>query len=219
MPSVLVEAGFLSNPEEEKFLISDNGQEFIASAIFRAFLSFKKKIESGAKEAIAYNLGIDTQKGKAEKSVTKPVETQKGKAEKSVTKPVETQKGKAEKSVTKPVETQKEIVSGKIVRKPDPPEKTKIQLPLITYRVQFMINPKVISLHSVKFAGLPDVRMYRHQGMFKYTTGEGKTVDEVMKFLEMAKNKGFKDAFIVAFNGDERITIAEAKRMQSSVIQ
>jgi N-acetylmuramoyl-L-alanine amidase len=37
MPSVLVEAGYISNPEEEKFLMSSKGQDYIASAIFRAF--------------------------------------------------------------------------------------------------------------------------------------------------------------------------------------
>ena len=188
MPSVLVEAGFLSNPEEEKFLISDNGQEFIASAIFKAFISFKKKIENGGKEPIAYNPGIDTQRGK-----TEPL-------------------------VAKPVKTQKEIVSGKTAPKPDPQKKMKTQSSVISYRVQFMIYPKDIGLHSVKFSGLPDVRMYRHQGMFKYTTGEGKSVEDVMKFLDLAKNKGFKDAFIVAFKGEERITISEAKKMQAGEI-
>lgn len=41
MPSVLVEIGFLSNPEEEKFLASDDGQTYIASAIYRAFRDYK----------------------------------------------------------------------------------------------------------------------------------------------------------------------------------
>lgn len=36
MPSVLVETGFITSPEEEKFLNSKEGQEYMASAIFRA---------------------------------------------------------------------------------------------------------------------------------------------------------------------------------------
>jgi N-acetylmuramoyl-L-alanine amidase len=36
MPSVLVETGFITNPEEERYLNSKEGQEYIASAIFRA---------------------------------------------------------------------------------------------------------------------------------------------------------------------------------------
>lgn len=45
MPSVLIEAGFLTNPREEKYLMSKEGQEYIASAIYRAFKSYKASIE------------------------------------------------------------------------------------------------------------------------------------------------------------------------------
>lgn len=45
MPSVLIEAGFSSNAEEERFLLSAEGQDYIASAIFRAFRSYKESID------------------------------------------------------------------------------------------------------------------------------------------------------------------------------
>ena len=45
MPSVLVEIGFLSNPNEENFLSSENGQTYIASALFRAFRDYKNAYE------------------------------------------------------------------------------------------------------------------------------------------------------------------------------
>ena len=46
MPSVLIETGFLSNSKEEAFLSSTNGQDLIASGIYRAFKEYKSQIES-----------------------------------------------------------------------------------------------------------------------------------------------------------------------------
>lgn len=46
MPSVLIETGFLSNSKEEGFLLSDPGQDAIASGIYHAFKDYKTEIES-----------------------------------------------------------------------------------------------------------------------------------------------------------------------------
>ena len=45
MPSILIECGFLTNPKEEEYLHSEIGQDYIASAIFRAFRSYKESVE------------------------------------------------------------------------------------------------------------------------------------------------------------------------------
>ena len=45
MPGVLVETGFLTNPEEEKYLMTDYGQEIISSAIYRGFKEYKEEID------------------------------------------------------------------------------------------------------------------------------------------------------------------------------
>lgn len=45
MPGVLVETGFISNPDEEKYLITEYGQDIIASAIYRGFRAYKEEIE------------------------------------------------------------------------------------------------------------------------------------------------------------------------------
>ncbi len=50
MPSVLVETGFLTHREEEKFLHSPAGQELIAESLVRAFGRYKSRIEKGDKE-------------------------------------------------------------------------------------------------------------------------------------------------------------------------
>ena len=44
MPSILIETGFLTNPNEEDFLHSKKGKDYLASAIFRAFRSYKQSI-------------------------------------------------------------------------------------------------------------------------------------------------------------------------------
>ena len=46
MPSVLIETGFLSNLKEEAFLVTESGQESIASSIFKAFSDYKKSIDN-----------------------------------------------------------------------------------------------------------------------------------------------------------------------------
>lgn len=45
MPGVLVETGFISNAEEEKYLLTQYGQEIIASAIYRGFKEYKEEID------------------------------------------------------------------------------------------------------------------------------------------------------------------------------
>lgn len=47
-PSVLVEMGFISNAEEEKFLASENGKTSIASAMYNAFVDYKAALDRRA---------------------------------------------------------------------------------------------------------------------------------------------------------------------------
>lgn len=49
MPGVLVETGFITNIEEEKYLLSQYGQEIIASAIYRGFKEYKEEIDRKSK--------------------------------------------------------------------------------------------------------------------------------------------------------------------------
>ena len=50
MPSVLVELGFISNPTEEQYMMSTQGQDYLASAIYRAFCTYKTNYEKNSVE-------------------------------------------------------------------------------------------------------------------------------------------------------------------------
>lgn len=46
MPAILTEIGFISNPEEEKYINSEEGQEAIINNLLNAIINYKKQIES-----------------------------------------------------------------------------------------------------------------------------------------------------------------------------
>lgn len=45
LPSVMVETGFVNNPEDEKYLSSEEGQNEVAQSILRALKKYKKNVE------------------------------------------------------------------------------------------------------------------------------------------------------------------------------
>jgi N-acetylmuramoyl-L-alanine amidase len=45
MPALLVELGYITNPQEEQFLSSEYGQNIMASAIFRSIRDYKERLE------------------------------------------------------------------------------------------------------------------------------------------------------------------------------
>ncbi len=45
MQGVLVEIGFINNPEEEVYLNSEEGQAQVAQAIYKGILAYKYEIE------------------------------------------------------------------------------------------------------------------------------------------------------------------------------
>ena len=45
MPSVLVELGYISNRNEERFMSSSKGQEVLAEALYRAFANYKRNFD------------------------------------------------------------------------------------------------------------------------------------------------------------------------------
>ncbi len=46
MPSILVETGFISNKEEEEYLVSDEGQQEVVQNILTAFRRYKQELET-----------------------------------------------------------------------------------------------------------------------------------------------------------------------------
>lgn len=52
MPSVLIELGFISHPNERNYLMSEQGKSTLSASIFNAFKAYKRKIEEKSNFAI-----------------------------------------------------------------------------------------------------------------------------------------------------------------------
>ena len=47
MPSVLIELGYITNPSEEQYLLSESGSSALAKSIYQAFLAYKQEGKQG----------------------------------------------------------------------------------------------------------------------------------------------------------------------------
>jgi N-acetylmuramoyl-L-alanine amidase len=183
MPSVLIETGFITNKEEEKFLASDIGQDYMASAIFRAFKEYKYEIESkGIKEV---------RSGKTEDGNPK---LEDGKQKPEVIEVVDDKKNKKDKKKTE--DGSPKLEDG------------------VVFKIQIATSSIKTELIPANFNGLEGVDLYEAGGLFRYTYGKEKNMGDANSLQLQLKDKGFKDAFIVAFKDGIRIPITEAIKLQ-----
>jgi N-acetylmuramoyl-L-alanine amidase len=174
MPGVLIETGFISNPKDEKFLLSEKGQDQTALAIYKAFREYRNSVEKrNAGNVLPDSLLIPERKPMTNTQVTPPA----------------AKNSQTVNSATNTVE--------------------------LRYRVQFAVFPDPKPVTDPLFKDVKDVKRYTHKGMYKYTSGDFLTLDEANKYRNLMIARGFKDAFVVAFMGNERITNEEARQLSS----
>ena len=187
MPSVLVETGYLSNTAEETFMVTDKGQEYIASAIFRAFKNFKQNVEQPETSVTTV-----TQKSYLPKAESGHIQLS---APDSYTTSPESIRNK--KTATEPSSSKKPVTSQQVPNS-------------VSIRIQVASLSKQLETSAPVFTRLSGVRMYQQNGMFKYTVGDETSMTGAEKLLSEVRRKGFKDAFIVFFKDGVRITQSEA---------
>ena len=187
MPSILIELGFISNATEERFLASEQGQTYMASAIYRAFRDFKASYEGENNVTAIVEPKPETPKDT-------PKET-----------PQETPKETPKETVSEtPTETKVETPTESSVVKP-------VEKPRVSFKVQFATRSTEVPVTDKDFAKVPEVGVYFYNGAYRYTSGDFRTKDEAVNRQAQVRKLGFDDAFVVAFIDGERATIKEAE--------
>lgn len=79
----------------------------------------------------------------------------------------------------------------------------------VSFRVQFMSIPDKISLNDSRVRNLEQVKIYPNGKLFSYTSGVFLSMAEAKQHLQKVRTQGYKDAFVVIFNGEQRISQKE----------
>lgn len=196
MPSVLVELGFISNFEEEKYLNSEKGQKDLATALFDSFVEYKSQYEDQSHNIkFEYSSNESKTSEKKEDSATKITE--------NITKSEDVKKiekdntSKAE-NIEKPEKDIKNIENNNTSNSKQYPEDQ------VVYKIQIKISPKQLELKPENFKSYKNISEYFQNGMYKYTVGEETDFNKINDFYKKVK-VDFKDCFIVKFKNGERI--------------
>lgn len=80
------------------------------------------------------------------------------------------------------------------------------------FKIQFISSKEKLKLNDSRLKGITDNEFYKEKGLYKYTTGITSSYVEIQNTKREVQTK-FPDAFIVAFLGDKKITVAEALRL------
>ncbi len=191
MPGILVEAGFLSNPREEAYLMSEEGQSHIASAIYRAFRQYKEEqdaIAAAGQRLTSVNGHLSANIGADFAEIQQAIDPQN------------------QVIIPDSIQTNQEsAVNSASISQDDGP--------VLSFRVQFTSTAEEKSSDDPIFNGLPDVSSYFYQGLFRYTVGNYNTMEEASIRQTEIRRQGFQDAFVVIFNGKDRISFEEAARI------
>jgi N-acetylmuramoyl-L-alanine amidase len=177
VPSVLVEAGFLSNTSEANFLKSEDGQHHIALSVFEAFRKFKNK-----------NSGTSN-------SQTTEVIVSHPKTQDTAT----TQEERIEKKSVEPTmnsEKTETIASAA----------PTIQSNDTYYSVQIGANKTPVEPIASNFKGLKNVRREKSDQYYRYYIGKESSIDNLTLILKQIKLK-FPQAFIVSFVDGKRVPL------------
>ncbi|MBQ7471752.1 MAG: N-acetylmuramoyl-L-alanine amidase [Prevotella sp.] len=191
MPGCLLELGFISTPDEERFLNASSSTELYARGIYNAFVAYKNK----------YHKGGTASKPVAVKSEQEPVNEKAGEV---VTK-TRVQEPVAVESVTKPIE-QEPVVAEPVAKLV---EQSVANDGLPVFKVQILCSSVRLKAGDKRLKGHTDADFYEEGGLVKYTCGASTDYNEIYR-LRKQLVESFPEAFIIAFRNGTKMDVRAA---------
>ena len=224
MPGCLIELGFISTADEERYMNTSTATEQYARGIYNAFAAYKKR--HGGNITVPY-LPNPTEEKVPKKPVVKEEPKKEVPAEEIVT--AGTQEPQA---VVAPVETHPTSVTPEpqqetpaktpetsepsVTPEPQKNTETPVVAPVAVsdapvFKVQILVSSQKLKAGDSRFKGQKNVDSYVENGMTKYTVGASENYNEIYHLRKSLLGK-FPEAFIIAFKDGKRMDVQQAIR-------
>ena len=188
MPACLIELGFITTPDEEKFLNNKSNIDKMARGIYEAFAKYKDKYDKNI--AVPY-------KADRRRSDDIPDTFEEENAER--TDGDEAGKDRRDDAGKTAESNDVKAVGGQETA--DRP----------VFKVQILASSRLLAEGSSHFKGLDGVDCYEEGGLYKYTYGASADYNEVYRLRKSILDK-FPEAFIIAFKNGSKMNVNQAIR-------
>jgi N-acetylmuramoyl-L-alanine amidase len=93
--------------------------------------------------------------------------------------------------------------------KKDSPKKAVEKQSNVQFKVQIAAGSRKLETKSYNFKGLKNVERLKIGKIYKYYIGQESDYPEILRFQKLAKSKGYRSAFVVAFKNGKKIPVDE----------
>lgn len=83
----------------------------------------------------------------------------------------------------------------------------------VVFKIQFASFKEIVPVTDSRFKSLKNVSYQKAGTFYKYFCGETNSYTEALNYLSEVRSNGYKDAFMVAFNNGESISVPDARKM------
>jgi N-acetylmuramoyl-L-alanine amidase len=187
MPSCLLELGFISSPDEEAFMNSDEAIPMYVKGIFNAFMKYRQKYDTDISVPYKALDNDDNTSADLPQVVPPSYKNSDEVKPKVVTKRIH-------KVKRAPVAIKKE--ENKDSSKP-------------VFKIQILVSKAQLKNDDSHFNGLTDISSYTENGIIKYTYGSSSNYNEIYRLRKQILDK-FPGAFIIAFKNDVKMDVNAA---------
>ena len=221
MPSCLIELGFISTPDEERFLSSSIGVSQLGYGIYQAFVDYKRKYDTQVSvpykaepqpkedvqipavvpEPVKQEVKQETKKESRKERKRRMEEEAKKAAEEEAKKAAEEEARKKAEETVDTVAVEKPAVVEQPVAAPAP------SAPV--FKVQILASGSKLAPSSPQFKGVTGVDSYQEGGMYKFTVGASTNYNEIYQLRKSLLEK-FPQAFIIAFKDGQKTDVRQA---------